>query len=115
WSHLMKPEKTKAAKEYTREQAIKALKNGADPNMFYDPENPLAKKDPKNPTNPRNHKNYHVRQRCWKMLGCPLPSDPEAQAKILKDLHLTIHEGIVMTQGRFKSLQQPPEPTPEQS
>lgn len=96
-------------KAYTRTQALKALRNGADPHMFFDPENPLAKKDPKNPTNTPNHKNYHVRQKAWKLLGCPLPEDQDARDKLLKDLHLTMQDGQVMTVSKAAALQSPKE------
>ena len=60
--------KTKKAKTYTRNQALRLLTGGADPKQFV------------------LHPNYHVKRRCWQLQGRPLPTDVNEQNKFLATL-----------------------------
>lgn len=83
-------------KQYTRAQAINALKNGSKrPEEFFDVSDPYRLQAVLKPGQDRggaqhtvNHNNVHVRQLCWKMLGSPLPDDAEEQKKLLASLHI---------------------------
>jgi len=89
--------KVKSDKVYTRAQAIKAMKNGADPSQFLNMDDPYRMPDPKNPSVKANAKNYHTRQYAWKMLGRPMPFEGAEKAKFLKSIHVKDDSVVVET------------------
>lgn len=83
--------KVKPAKTYTRAQALRALSTGEKKaEDFLDMNDPLSFPDPKKPGGTKNHQNYHVRAKCWKMMGCPVYE--KDHNKFLESLHIKVVE-----------------------
>ena len=91
--------KVKLDKVYTREQAIRAMKDGSQPpEKFLDMNNPYRMPDPKNPGAVANHPNYHTRVFSWKMQGRPMPFEGEERAKFFASLHMKDPDAVVEAQ-----------------
>jgi hypothetical protein len=90
-----KPRKVKADKFYTRKKSEYLLSHGADLTATFVDEKGTTK------GRFRDHPNYHVRRRCWELMGRPLPEDATEREKFFKSIHMK--DPVIVEAERLKA------------